>query len=73
MPRTLAEWLDQEMQRRRHRSLQVLARELGVDPVELADWMDGKSRPDDRGYTQLAAACTIDEVELHKLPRKAPV
>jgi len=71
MSMTLAEWLDREMQRRRLRSLRVFAQELGVDAVALADWMDGKKRPDDRGYARLATACQISESELRTLPRRA--
>lgn len=45
-------WFNTEMARRGIRSAGWLAREAGLNPIDVADWMIGRSVPD-------AAACAV--------------
>ena len=65
-----ADWIDQQMQRRHIRSLQVFAREVGVSAMDLGDWVMGAGLPADQDYAQLADACEVDESEIRRLPLK---
>lgn len=70
MAKTMVEWIDEQLAQRKVRSLQVLARELGVDPEKLGDWALGYSLPNDQAYQHLAASCGTPEAVLRGLKLK---
>ena len=69
MARTLSEWLDEQMQHERIRSIHVFAVQVGVDPEIMGDWVLGTRLPDQAGYERLATALktTVDEIRRYPL------
>jgi hypothetical protein len=54
-------WLNAEMAARGIRSAGWLAREVGLDATQVADWMLGRAVPDDAACARLAAHWGLPE------------
>jgi hypothetical protein len=70
MAGTFETWFNAEMARRGIRSAGWLARESGLNPVDVADWMIGRSVPDRAACAVLASRwdLTVDEVASYAVP-----
>ena len=68
---TLGNWIDQQMTARHVRSLQVFARMIGVNALDLAAWTMGERTPADADYALLATACGEDKETVSHFPLRA--
>ena len=66
---SFGQWLSEEMRRRRIWSVNRIAREAGLDPLKVSDWLFDRSRPGPTEAKRLARYLKVPGIPVDDLGR----